>query len=84
MEAMLTTKDNPWNPFTHFKEWFQFDTSHGYNSSALLARVVVTSESLPPLEQIADHNEAIQDIVDNDPFNLFIPIFEGSDPKPLS
>ena len=24
-EAMLTTFDNPYNPFTQFLEWFQFD-----------------------------------------------------------
>ena len=30
-EYMLSTIDNPWNPFTNFTDWFSFDTLRGYN-----------------------------------------------------
>ena len=46
---MLTTEDNPFDPFDQFDDWNQFDTSMGYNTLAYLARVAVTSPntSLP-------------------------------------
>ncbi len=45
-EAMLTTEDNPYNPFTQFNEWFEFDESHGYHTCAYLDRITNTSSEL--------------------------------------
>jgi uncharacterized Fe-S cluster-containing protein len=56
---MLTTVDNPFNPFTHFDEWRVWDESHGYHSLALLGRVVVTSDDLSD----ADNDVAIEDAI---------------------
>ena len=42
----LTTEDNPYNPHTNFKEWYAYDTQHGYNTCAYLARMAKTSPSL--------------------------------------
>lgn len=63
METMLTTVDNPWNPFTHYKEWYLFDTSRGYNSPALLARVAITSDELSEADQELAIEQAIDEIV---------------------
>ena len=46
-EVMLTTVDNPVNPFDDFNQWYQIDMLKGYNTSALLARLVPTCDSLP-------------------------------------
>lgn len=46
MDRVLTTSDNPWNPFSHWDEWFEFDESFGYNTCGLLARYTVTSNEL--------------------------------------
>lgn len=35
-EYMLTTVDNPWNPFTHFREWYVYDIMHGYHTLSYL------------------------------------------------
>lgn len=60
---MLTTVDNPYDPFTEFDEWYQFDTSAGYHSSALLARIVRTSDELSDADQSVAIELAIDEIV---------------------
>ena len=37
---MLSTPDNPFNPWTHYDQWFDWDTSRGYNTASYLATVV--------------------------------------------
>lgn len=46
--TMLTTTDNPFDPFTQFDDWYAFDTQNGYDSCGLLARVACTSNELSP------------------------------------
>lgn len=47
--CMLTTLDNPFNPFDNFEEWYKIDMQFNYNTCALLARIapVADVESLP-------------------------------------
>ena len=35
-KCMLTTFDNPYNPFDEFTSWFMFDEEKGYHSCAYL------------------------------------------------
>jgi hypothetical protein len=60
VEHMLTTSDNPYNPFTEFDSWYAFDESHGYHTTAYLARIVVSSPDLSEHDQ----SEAIEDAID--------------------
>lgn len=39
LQVMLTTIDNPYNPFIHFDEWFAYDTAKGYFTTNYLARM---------------------------------------------
>jgi len=59
-EVMLTTVDNPFNPFTHFEEWQRFDEGKGYFTCNYLARIAVTSNELSE----ADESEAIENAID--------------------
>jgi hypothetical protein len=43
VEHMLTTVDNPWNPFTNYDEWYEYDHAMGYDTPGLLARVSIVS-----------------------------------------
>lgn len=60
---MLTTTDNPFNPFTQFDEWFAFDTQKGYNTCAYLGRIALTSPDLSDLDNELAVEKAIDEIV---------------------
>lgn len=60
---MLTTVDNPYDPFTEFDAWYIYDLSHGYDSLGLLARVAVTSDELSEADQSDAIELAIEEIV---------------------
>jgi len=62
-ERMLTTIDNPWNPFTHWAEWYAYDTSMGYNTVNFFARIAQFSFDLSDADQDRVLNEAIDEIV---------------------
>lgn len=38
-DVMLTTFDNPFNPFKDFQAWFAWDTHAGYNTLSYLDRL---------------------------------------------
>ena len=63
IESMLTTVDNPFDPFTDFKAWFSFDIAAGYHSLSLLARVIVTSNELSDADQRLANELAIDEII---------------------
>jgi hypothetical protein len=63
IEYMLTTVDNPFNPFTRFDEWLEYDTSMGYNTAAFLGRVAIVSDDLSQPDQALAIQNAIDEIV---------------------
>jgi hypothetical protein len=62
-EYMLTTVDNPFDPFTQWDEWYSFDTRHGYHTAGLLARIVITSDELSEADQAQAIQLGIEEIV---------------------
>lgn len=62
-ECMLTTIDNPFNPFVDYANWEQFDLSHGYYSASYLARIAVTSNDLSDADEALAIERAIDEIV---------------------
>lgn len=63
VEYMLTTVDNPYDPFTQFKEWFAFDEAAGYHSSGMVDRIVHSSDDLSDADQALAIQDAINEIV---------------------
>lgn len=67
MAVALTTKDNPYNPFEDFTQWFLYDTEKGYNTCGYLARIANTSDdALSDKENEAEIEQAIDDILKYD------------------
>ena len=73
---MLTTVDNPYNPFTNYTEWYVWDVTMGYNTCALLGRTTITSTELSDEDQIAATHKAIETIVRLDLQGVFIAVFK--------
>lgn len=70
-EYMLTTVDNPFNPFTEFNAWFAFDVNKGYNTSSLLARIAKVSDDLSEPDQALAIQNAIDEIVKENVSGMF-------------
>ena len=62
-DIMLTTVDNPWNPFTQFDEWNEYDESSGYYTLALLGRVTISSDELSETDQELAITNAMTEII---------------------
>ena len=82
-EYMLTTADNPFNPFTNFDEWYQFDTEKGYNTCSYLARVLKTSDELSEEDDRLATIQAIDEIIEADPFGIYIKVKKGDRVTPI-
>ena len=70
-EVMLTTIDNPYNPFEQFDLWLLFDKEKGYNTCEYLARIVNLTNDMSEKEIDVDTDRAIDDIIVNDPFGIY-------------
>ena len=68
---MLTTSDNPYDPFEQFQSWFLFDVEKGYNSCAYLGRIARTSEQFSDEENNIIIEEAIDEIIKYDFMNIY-------------
>lgn len=65
--CMLTTSDNPYNPYTHFNQWFVFDQLHNYKTCELLGREIKLSDQFSENEIEKENERAINDIISNCP-----------------
>ena len=54
---MLSTSDNPYNPFKDWDLWFAFDTQNGYNSCSYLARMCDAYADASPEDEEKSEDE---------------------------
>lgn len=70
-KCMLTTFDNPYNPFEQFTSWFLFDEGKGYHSSSYLGRIARTSNQFSDEENDLEIERAIDEIIKYDFQNIY-------------
>lgn len=70
-EFMLTTFDNPYDPFEQFTLWFLFDVEKGYNSCSRLARIANIEDDMSDKEKDVEMERAIDEIIEHDFLNVF-------------
>ena len=73
-QVTVTTIDNPFNPFTDFKEWFRFDTEKGYNTSSRLARLTNLKPEMCSVEESIEVERAVDRLIEIDPLDIYIKI----------
>jgi hypothetical protein len=78
---MLTTIDNPFDPFTEFDSWFRYDESKGYHSCSFLGRIAKTSNALSDEDQALAIESAIDEIIKYDPLNIYRKAYEKENKK---
>ena len=76
-ECMLTTFDNPYNPFDDFTSWFMFDIEKGYNTCSYLARIVNLSDDLCQKEVDEEVERAIDEIIFYDFRNIYKKVYKN-------
>lgn len=69
---MLTTIDNPFNPYTQFDEWNAYDIKKGYNTLSYIDRIAYNSSDLPSEMQDRIYDEAIKEILDMNILGIYV------------
>ena len=74
MAVMLSTVDNPYDPFDNFSSWYMYDVESGYNSCAYLARIAKTSDQFTDVENDEEIERAIDVIIQYDFRNIYVKV----------
>lgn len=75
-KCMLTTIDNPFDPFEDFDSWYMFDMQNGYCSCGYLARIAHTSDQLSEAENDEEVERAIDEIIKYDFMNIYTKVVQ--------
>ena len=70
-DCMLTTIDNPFDPFEQFTSWLLFDNDKGYNSCGRLMRIAKVTDDMSQEEYDAEIERAIDALIKEDIMNVF-------------
>ena len=75
-DCMLTTVDNPYDPFEEFTLWLMFDIEKGYNSCGRLARLVNLSDEMSSAEVDDEIDRAIDKLIELDFLDLYKKVYK--------
>lgn len=73
---ILSTPDNPYNPFGDFDNWYAYDEDHGYHTSSYVARLTFSSDVLSDTENQIAVNNAIRKIYECNPKGMYVIYYE--------
>ncbi|ALY09064.1 hypothetical protein QCN32_gp93 [Arthrobacter phage Niktson] len=79
VEVMITTTDNPHNPFIEFDEWRRWDEAAGYYTLPYLARVTRSSDELSLSDQELAIEDAINEIVEHNITGMYSIVTQSSE-----
>lgn len=63
-QVFITTNDNPYDYFTQFKQWLDYDRQMGYFTLEYLARIVRLAPDLSEEEEQIEIESAIDSIIE--------------------
>lgn len=68
---MLSTIDNPFNPFEDYSSWLMFDKEKGYDSAERLMRIAKITDDMTQKEENEEIERAIDEIIKYDFLNVY-------------
>jgi hypothetical protein len=80
-QVMLSTSDNPFNPFADYAAWYTWDIAHGYYTSQYLARIMAYTYDVSELEQDMIVESAVDECVEHNVSGVFIKVTKKEDPN---
>ena len=78
-DCMLTTFDNPYNPFDDFTLWMMYDKEQGYNTCERLALIAKLSDDMSQDEIDAETDRAMDEIIFYDFLNIYKKVWQDSE-----
>lgn len=72
--SMLTTIDNPYDPFEQFDDWYAWDERSGYHTTSFLARIVKNSDDISDTDQDIAVEQAIDEIVKENVSGVYLKV----------
>ena len=78
-EHMLTTFDNPYDPFEQFTLWHLFDIEKGYKTCERLARIAKFTDDMSQQEEADENERAIDQIIEYDFLNIYKKVSKDAD-----
>lgn len=70
-KVMLSTVDNPFDPFDDFTSWRRYDEEKGYYSCNYLARIANVADDMSQKEEDEEIERAIDEIVLRNPLGIY-------------
>ena len=70
-DYLLTTIDNPYNPFEDFSLWDAFDREKGHNTCDLIGRLSQLSDDMTQREEEAEYDRVAEFIIYHDPHDKY-------------
>lgn len=80
-ECMLTTFDNPFDPFEQFSSWLSFDNEKDHYCCERVDRIATISDSMSEEEVNAEIERAIDSIIEHDFLNIYKKVVQET-PEP--
>lgn len=70
-QSMLTTIDNPFDPFEQFEDWYSFDVHNHHRCCELVGQFAQTSNELSDFDNTKAIDVAIDAIIKEDVLNIY-------------
>jgi len=72
--VMLTTVDNPHDPFDDYDAWYVYDLSSGYHTPSFLARILKISDEISDADRAVAIEQAIDEIVEENVLGIYVKV----------
>ena len=80
-DCMLTTFENPYNPFDDFTLWLMYDKEQGYDTCERLARIAKLTDDMSQDEIDAETDRAMDEILFYDFLNIYKKVWQDVEPE---